>query len=127
LKGPGLRKLDLAAIALSVAVTALLALRVYAAPPPRESSVLIQAPTGRWIYPLSRALVFSATGPPDSCVVAIRSGTVRVLTSDCPRLICIQTGTVSRPGEWIACLPHQVFIRIDGSPAGQDRTDAVAF
>ncbi len=122
-----MKKLDFAAVALSLAAAVFLSIRVYAAPPPREPSVLIQAPTGEWIYPLSQDRLFSEAGPPGTCVVSIRAGTVRVLSSDCPLMICIQTGAVSRPGEWIACLPHQVFIRISGSPARQDQADAVAF
>ncbi len=120
---------DFAALALSLGIVFFLSVRVYGGGMPREPSVLIQAPTGSWIFPLSKDLEFSDTGPAGSCVIAIHSGSVRVLASDCPLMICIQTGAISRPGEWIACLPHQVFIRIDGSraEAATDSTDAVAF
>ena len=93
-----MKKLDIAAVALSLTVATVLSLRVYAAPAPREPSVLIQAPAGSWIYPLSQDRLFSDAGPPGTCVVSIRAGEVRVLSSDCPRMICIQTGAVSRPG-----------------------------
>ena len=122
-----MKKLDFAAIALSLIVVAFLSLRVYAAPLPQERSVLIQSPAGKWIFPLSTDSVFSDAGPAGTCVISIRSGTVRVLSSDCPRMVCIQTGAVSRPGAWIACLPHQVFIRVTGGQAEPDREDAVAF
>ena len=55
-----------------------------------------------------------ATG---TCTIAIDSGQVFVESSNCPLQICVQTGKISRAGEWIACLPHQVFIEISGQPS----------
>jgi hypothetical protein len=106
-------------------LAAVLALRAYGGGRPQEPSVLIQAPTGKWIYPLAKDLEFSGAGPAGSCVISIHSGSARVASSSCPLNICIQTGPISRPGEWIACLPHRVFIRITG--AAEAPIDAVAF
>jgi hypothetical protein len=44
----------------------------------------------------------------------IRDGSAWVVSSQCPNQICVRQGKISRPGQWIACLPNDIFIRISG-------------
>ena len=44
--------------------------------------------------------------------IRIENEHISVTDADCPDKICIQTGTISAPGEIIACLPHQLIIEI---------------
>ena len=39
---------------------------------------------------------------------------VRVLDSPCPHKLCVKSGTISRSGETLVCLPNGVVIRIEG-------------
>ncbi len=43
-----------------------------------------------------------------------------------PLQICVQKGRISQAGEWLACLPNEVFIRIEGSTSA-DGVDGQAF
>ena len=52
-------------------------------------------------------------------VVLSRDG-VWVSESNCPTQDCLHTGTVSRAGQSIVCLPEQVVIRLDGKSDGPD-------
>ncbi len=45
---------------------------------------------------------------------------VCVTQSDCPTQDCLRTGTISRPGQSIVCLPEQVVVRLDGKSDGPD-------
>ena len=45
------------------------------------------------------------------CVVATAEG-VRVAESDCPTHDCVRTGTISRAGESIVCLPARLVIEL---------------
>ncbi len=45
---------------------------------------------------------------------------VCVTHSDCPTQDCLRTGTISRPGQSIVCLPEQVVVRLDGKSDGPD-------
>lgn len=46
---------------------------------------------------------------------------VTVTESDCPTQDCVRTGSVSRPGQSIVCLPEQVVIKVVGmKTAGPD-------
>ena len=56
-------------------------------------------------------------------VVATAEG-VHVAESDCPNHDCVHTGTISRAGQSIVCLPARVVIALRG--AGAAAYDAVA-
>ena len=42
---------------------------------------------------------------------------VRVSDSDCPGQDCVHTGAISRAGQSIVCLPAQVVVYLEGTPA----------
>lgn len=54
--------------------------------------------------------------------VAATAEGVRVAESDCPTHDCVRTGTVSRAGHSIVCLPARVVVSLEGAGA----YDAVA-
>lgn len=47
---------------------------------------------------------------------------VRVSDSDCPEQDCVHTGAISRAGQSIVCLPAQVVVYLEGTPAAVSRT-----
>jgi len=73
----------------------------------------------QWIYPLDTELTLRVPGPLGETVVVIEDGAVRVISSPCPEKICVKTGRISKPGQWIACLPNRVFISIQGRRSEQ--------
>lgn len=56
-------------------------------------------------------------------VVATSAG-VHVAASDCPGHDCVRTGTISRAGQSIVCLPARIVIALEGAGGGE--YDAVA-
>ena len=52
--------------------------------------------------------------------IALTEAGVQVTESDCPTQDCVRTGTISRPGQSIVCLPEQVVVRLDGEGDGPD-------
>lgn len=46
--------------------------------------------------------------------VEIVGNRVRVLDSPCPLKLCVKSGTISKSGEALVCLPNGVVIRIEG-------------
>jgi hypothetical protein len=118
-----IRPLDGLIIALTVA--ALLALSVTVYTGRGTSNVVITSCFGEWIYPLSEDRLVVVDGIIGSSVVHIHDGTAHIDESPCANQTCVASKPISNTGEWSACLPNGVFIRIDGSEA-TDGIDAFA-
>ena len=50
---------------------------------------------------------------------------VCVARSDCPTQDCVHTGTITRSGQSIVCLPARVIIRLEGGAPGTGDVDAI--
>ena len=50
---------------------------------------------------------------------------LRVALSDCPTQDCVHTGTITRGGQSIVCLPARIVIRLEGGAPAPDAVDAV--
>ncbi|MBN1129937.1 MAG: NusG domain II-containing protein [Chitinispirillaceae bacterium] len=107
---------DIVLIAGVLAATGALAFFVYGKTGAPES-VRIQGGTREWFYPLDRDREIEVPGPLGITRVRIEHGTVFVLDSPCPEKTCMKAGRIRDRGGWIACLPNQVFIAIEGTPA----------
>ena len=49
-----------------------------------------------------------------SLTVSVENGSVRVTESSCPGGDCMRTGTISRAGQSIVCMPGRVVVKIIG-------------
>ena len=76
--------------------------------------VVISGKDGEWVYPLDKAQHVEVRGPLGSTLVGIEGGAVRIEDSPCPNKTCIAAGSIREPGQWLACLPNAVFVRIEG-------------
>jgi hypothetical protein len=113
------KPLDVAVILLSLAVVAAFSVRAYGGGSD-AAQVVIEASGTRFRFPISVDRVERIAGPRGETVIQISGGTVRVLDSPCPDKICVAAGAISRPGQFIACLPNRVSITLEG------RDEAVA-
>lgn len=48
-----------------------------------------------------------------------------VAEADCPTQDCVHTGTITRAGQSIVCLPARIIIRLEGGTVDQDAPDVV--
>ena len=44
--------------------------------------------------------------------IEVSPGAIRFIESQCPDKLCIKTGTLTKPGEYAACLPAGVAVKI---------------
>lgn len=56
--------------------------------------------------------------------IEIRDGKASVTAADCPDLVCVQTGAVSKEGQSIICAPHKLVLQIAGMK--EEGVDAIA-
>ncbi len=81
-----------------------------------------------WRYSLEDDFEVAVPGPLGDTVIHVEDGKVHVESSPCENQLCVAAGTVERAGEWIVCLPNQVFLSIEGDVAQDDQgVDDVAF
>ncbi|MBQ6609804.1 MAG: NusG domain II-containing protein [Oscillospiraceae bacterium] len=64
------------------------------------------------VYPLNKDGVFSLNGGTNTLV--IENGEAWVSEANCPDKVCMGMGKISKNGEFIACLPNQVIIVVEG-------------
>jgi hypothetical protein len=117
-----LRLFDLAAFLLSLLVIGALSGSAYSARS-GDPKVVVEAAGTQWVYPLKADRRLRVPGPLGEELIEIANREVFVVSSPCPNKICILQGKISRPGQWIACLPNKVFIRIEDPAAA----DAISF
>ena len=90
-----------------------------------EPWIHVESASGEWILPENDFQILEVEGPLGTTTVAVEEDGVRVVSSPCSEKICVQTGRISKPGEWIACLPNRVFITIRTKDSGD--IDAVSY
>ncbi len=64
--------------------------------------------------PLSLEQLVELSGPLGVTRLQIAHGGVRVLSSPCPRKICIGMGEARNRGDLLACVPNRLVVRITG-------------
>jgi hypothetical protein len=52
-------------------------------------------------------------GPLGTTKVRVGEGTAKIVSSPCPERICQKMGAISAPGDWVACIPNGVVLRIE--------------
>lgn len=115
--------LDFLILAIAASAFALSAVSVYGGAAPTR--VVVSSERGEWIYPLSGERVVPIDGPLGQTVIEIRNGKAGIIGSPCRNKTCIAAGHIGRAGEWVACLPNGVFLRVEGDAADDDELDAV--
>ncbi len=71
---------------------------------------------GRVVFtaPLAEDRTVALAGPLGETELAIRDGAARILASPCPHKICMGMGPAARTGDFIACVPNHLLVRIEG-------------
>ena len=124
-----LRFLDFVVLFLTVSITAFCTVKIYSK---NESDlqIVITGKKGIWVYPINQTVQTDIPGPLGLTTVTLKDGKARVISSPCANQTCITSGPVQRKGQWAACLPNAVFVRVESADAkhGEHKElDAVAW
>jgi hypothetical protein len=103
-------------IIIILAVTGLTFFAAYMAylRPQGKAQVVIQGQDGEWVYPIEADATIVVEGPIGNTTVRIRGNSAWVESSPCDNHTCIAVGSISRQGEWAACLPNNVLVVVNG-------------
>jgi hypothetical protein len=118
-----LKVLDIPVIALAAALTLLIGATAYDQEA-ASSRVIVRGAGKTWIFPLEAEELVSVTGSIGETIVKISEGRAAIVSSPCSGQTCVAAGTLAKNGQWAACLPNKVFLRIEG---GEDNIDAAAW
>jgi hypothetical protein len=119
-----LRPFDYGIFLAAIALTAATAFAAYGGGG-NGREFLIRGPGESWVFPQEAAETIRVPGPLGDTVVELRNGRARVLSSPCANQTCVASGEIRSHGQWIACLPNQVLVAVEG--AGGEDIDAAAW
>ncbi len=58
--------------------------------------------------------IIEVEGKLGKSVIEVADGKVRFVNSPCPHHLCMKRGWIDMPGDWIACVPNGILVRISG-------------
>jgi hypothetical protein len=85
----------------------------------QQGKIIFQAPLDQ-----PRTVTFA--GPLGETVLAIGDGGARITGSSCPHRICQTSGTVTRSGQLLACIPNRLLVRVAGAPQDDHAYDLLS-
>ena len=89
-----------------------------------RTQLRITSNTAEYVYPLNANGRYSIPGDLGDSIIVIKDGTAYFEDSPCPNKTCAACAPICRNGDWIACLPNQVFIRVEGN---NEQLDGLSF
>ena len=95
--------------------------------PAHSTRVLIEGMNQQWIFPLDAEETVKVKGPLGETVIRIHENEVWVDSSPCDNQTCVGMGHVTSAGDWVACLPNNVYFLIEGNDDSTDSLDGAAW
>ena len=111
-------------ILLTLTVIVLVSISAYSGTGAAES-VIIEASGEAYVYILDTDQTIEVPGPLGNTIIRIIDSEVFVEDSPCRDKLCVLASPLNKAGEWNACMPNKVFIRIPDSK--QQELDSLSF
>ncbi|MDR0759008.1 MAG: NusG domain II-containing protein [Treponema sp.] len=121
-----LKALDIVVILLALGLTGFSAFTVYGKP--RDTTRVVINGSGReWVFPLDADETVAVPGPLGNTIVRIQDNQAWVESSPCTNQVCVAAGHVHQRGEWVACLPNNVFLMVEGQEVRRHVPDSTSW
>lgn len=82
-----------------------------------RSAVVRDADGNEYAFALDQDAEQTITSSAGSNIIVVEDGTVRVSEADCPNHDCVEQGSISKAGQQIVCLPHELTVDISDEDA----------
>ena len=82
--------------------------------------LVVTTPQDEFIYPLDKDSELKFEGLEGITKVIIREGKACVVESPCANKNCINMGFLSGSGDWAACLPNDVILRVESNTKNKE-------
>jgi hypothetical protein len=110
---PPLKFCDVVMIVFAIVLAGVSAFFVYARPR-NTTQVIIAGSDREWVFPLDAEETVAVPGPLGKTIVRIHDHQAWVESSPCDNQVCVAAGHLDGNGQWAACLPNNVMVRIEG-------------
>ena len=78
-----------------------------------EAHLIIKSSEKEYVYPLSKDREIEISGNIGKSLIVIHDGRAYFKSSPCSNKTCIHMGVVQEENDWAACLPNDIFIRVE--------------
>src|SRR5574344_1679090 len=82
--------------------------------------LLVTSPNGDYVYSLDKDAEYNVQGKIGVSKIIIKDKKAFFEDSPCQNKTCVQCAPIYQNGQWIACLPNGVFIRIENKSSDVD-------
>ncbi|MCR5699627.1 MAG: NusG domain II-containing protein [Treponemataceae bacterium] len=106
---------DFVIFAIFLIVTSVFCIFIFKNISGNKKQLVISNGSDEWIYPLSKNERLEIPGKLGNSIILIEDNCAYFEDSPCDNKLCIYSHKISKVGEWTACLPNGVIIRIDGT------------
>lgn len=87
--------------------------------------LMVQTQGERYAYSMEKNMRFEFSGPCGKSIIIIENEEAWFENSDCENRVCVESGKISRPNQWAACLPNGIIIYIEGEEE-KESLDAIS-
>ena len=118
------RLLDCFLILIFLAVIGFAAMKVFT----KESGsriLMVQTQGERYAYSMEKNMRLEFSGPCGKSIIIIENEEAWFEHSDCENRVCVESGKISRPNQWAACLPNGIILYIEGEEE-KESLDAIS-
>lgn len=106
--------MDLIAFLLSLAIFAWASLGAFGSSG-EPGLVTVQTDEGEYLYSFDSHGHYHFEGPLGITEVLVDAHGASVISSPCRDQICVAAGQLTHTGDWTACLPNRIFLRIQSA------------
>jgi hypothetical protein len=107
-----LKPFDILAILVSALLVSGAGYKAYKKPK-STPHITVYGSSGTWVYPLDAEETIEVPGPLGTTVVRIHEHEAWVEDSPCDNKTCVAAGHIGANGQWVACLPNNVFLALE--------------
>ena len=113
-KNNKIKIVDILLILLFLATIIYFSINIFIGNNGKPKQLVIESGDNLWYYQLDKNKEVKIQGILGESTIKIEDGFVFFEDSPCPNKLCVQSYAITKNGEWIACLPNGVFVRIEG-------------
>lgn len=79
----------------------------------KKARLVIEAFGSEYVFPLDEERTLEIKGKIGISKIKVEGGEAFFVNSPCPNKICVGMPHVKNENDWAACIPNQVFIRVE--------------